>query len=52
MKHGQACLCAMEDRESSFNRCGGPVRLLCCTSELVLNDTRVFLDYEFYSVYY
>ena len=28
MKHLQACLSAREDRESSFHRCGGPVRLV------------------------
>ena len=28
MKHVQACLSASEDRESSFDRCGGPVRLV------------------------
>ena len=27
MKHVEACLCAREDRESSFHRCGGTVRL-------------------------
>ena len=28
MKQVQACLRAREDRESSFHRCGGPVRLM------------------------
>ena len=28
MKHVSACLIAREDRESSFHRCGGPVRLV------------------------
>ena len=28
MKHVKACLSAREDRESSFHRCGGPVRLV------------------------
>ena len=28
MKHVQACLCAKENRESSFHRCCGPVRLV------------------------
>ena len=28
MKHVQACLSAREDRESSFHRCGGPVKLV------------------------
>ena len=28
MKHVQACLSASEDRQSSFHRCGGPVRLV------------------------
>ena len=28
MKHVQACLSAREDREGSFNRCVGPVRLV------------------------
>ena len=28
MKHLQACLSAREDWESSFYRCGGPVRLV------------------------
>ena len=28
MKQVQACLSAMEDRESSFHHCGGPVRLV------------------------
>ena len=28
MKHVEACLSAREDRESSFYRCGGPVRLV------------------------
>ena len=28
MKHVQACLSAREDRQSSFHRCGGPVRLV------------------------
>ena len=28
MKHVQACLSAREDRESCFNHCDGPVRLL------------------------
>ena len=28
MKYVEACLSASEDRESSFHRCGGPVRLL------------------------
>ena len=28
MKQVQACLSAREDRESSFHRCGGPVRLM------------------------
>ena len=28
MKQVQACLCAREDRESSFHHCGGPVRLV------------------------
>ena len=28
MKHQQACLSASEDRESSFHRRGGPVRLV------------------------
>ena len=28
MKHVQACLSAREDRESSFHRCGGPVRFV------------------------
>ena len=28
MKHVQACLSAMEDRESSFHLYGGPVRLV------------------------
>ena len=28
MKHVQACLSAREDRESSFQRCGGPLRFL------------------------
>ena len=28
MKHEQACLSGREDRESSFHRCGGPVRLV------------------------
>ena len=28
MKHEQACLSAREDRESSFHRCGGPVKLV------------------------
>ena len=27
-KHLQACLGALEDRESSFHRCGGPVKLV------------------------
>ena len=27
MKLEKACLCTREDRESSFHRCGGPVRL-------------------------
>ena len=27
MKYVEACLSAREDRESSFHRCGGPVRL-------------------------
>ena len=28
MKYVEACLSAREDRESSFHRSGGPVRLL------------------------
>ena len=28
MKHLQACLSAREDRKSSFDRCGGHVRLV------------------------
>ena len=28
MKHMRACLSAREDRESSFDHCGGPVRLV------------------------
>ena len=28
MKHVQACLRAREDRESSFDRCGSPVKLV------------------------
>ena len=28
MKQVQACLSAREGRESSFHRCGGPVRLM------------------------
>ena len=28
MNHVFACLCAREDRESSFHRCGGPVMLV------------------------
>ena len=28
MKHVQACLSAREDRESSFHRCGSPLRFL------------------------
>ena len=28
MKHVQACLSAREDLESSFHRCGGPLRFL------------------------
>ena len=28
MNHVLACLSAREDRESSFHRCGGPVRLV------------------------
>ena len=28
MKHVQACLSAREDRESSFDLCGGRVRLV------------------------
>ena len=28
MKYVQACLSAREDRESSFHRCGRPVRLI------------------------
>ena len=28
MKQVQACLSAREDRDCSFHRCGGPVRLL------------------------
>ena len=28
MKQMQACLSAMEDRQSSFHHCGGPVRLV------------------------
>ena len=28
MKHIQACLSGREDRESSFDRCGSPVRLV------------------------
>ena len=28
MKHVQAGFSAREDRESSFHRCGGPVRLV------------------------
>ena len=28
MKHVQACLSAREERENSFHRCGGPVRLV------------------------
>ena len=28
MKQVQACLSAMEDRESSFHHCGGPVELV------------------------
>ena len=28
MKHVSACLCAREDRESSFHHFGGPVRLV------------------------
>ena len=28
MKHVQACLSAMEDRENSFHHCGGPVMLV------------------------
>ena len=28
MKHVSACLSAREDRESSFHRCGVPVRLV------------------------
>ena len=28
MKYVEACLITREDRESSFHRCGGPVRLL------------------------
>ena len=28
MKYVEACLSAREDRENSFHRCGGPVRLL------------------------
>ena len=27
MKHVRACLGAREDQESSFDHCGGPVRL-------------------------
>ena len=27
MKLVQTCLCARKDRESSFHRCGGPVKL-------------------------
>ena len=28
MKHVRACLSSREDRESSFHRCGSPVRLV------------------------
>ena len=28
VKHLQACLSAMEDRESSFHHCGGPLGLV------------------------
>ena len=28
MKHVQACSSARDDGESSFHRCGGPVRLV------------------------
>ena len=28
MKHVRACLAAREDRERSFDQCGGPVRLV------------------------
>ena len=28
MNHVFACLCAREDQESSFHRCGGPVKLV------------------------
>ena len=28
MKHVEACLSAREDRESSFHRCRGPVKLV------------------------
>ena len=28
MKHVEACLCARDDRESSFYRCGGRERLV------------------------
>ena len=28
MKHVRACLSGREDRESSFHRCGSPVRLV------------------------
>ena len=28
MKHVEACLSAREDRESSFHRCGGTVKLV------------------------
>ena len=28
MKHVRSCLSARDDRESSFHRCGGPVRLV------------------------
>ena len=28
MKHMQACFNVREDQESSFHRCGGPVRLV------------------------
>ena len=38
MKHVQACLSGREDRESSFDRCGSPVRLVqacLCEKDLI-----------------
>ena len=40
MKHLQVCLSAREDRECSFDHCGGPVRLVqaCYPRERTGND--------------